>query len=183
MASPPTYPKRAHLPTLRSNIRRELASSIKGQLESVGGSIEPSGLRQVPAGGGHQIAGYATLCTYSGIAELSEEAITKAVPADISKSTSAFSDAERAQYLVPIVSVLGLPAGTQPTDNDYVALAVMADPSTTDTKILDAIAKTFSSNIPAATVTSRIYDSSAHTKNATTLSAAWSSPSNPHSDQ
>jgi hypothetical protein len=121
------------------------------------------------------IAGYANLCTYSGIAELAAESISKATPTDVSKNGPLFTDAQKTA-LQPINTILALPAGTQLTDNDYVVLAAIADPTTDgNTALLDAIVATISSNIPPATVANKIYDTTAspHQKQAATLKSLW----------
>jgi len=117
------------------------------------------------------ISGYANLCTYSGIAELAAESITKATPGNLtSQNGPLFTDAQKAD-LQPIIGLLNLPAGTQLTDSDYVALAAISDPATTNTTLLDALASSFSSGIPSATVTSKIYDKGTHQKQTATLAA------------
>lgn len=78
-----------------------------------------------------RVGAYARLCTYSGIATLSEQALQKAEPADLSEPTSMYSEQQRVQFLGPVDRVLAVPAGVTLTDNDYVVLAAIAEPSVT----------------------------------------------------
>lgn len=82
-----------------------------------------------------QIAGYASLCSYSGIAVLSAEAIAKAEPEDVSRKRQLLGAQDRLQLELPIVGALGLPPNTLLSDSDLATLAAISDPSTPDASL------------------------------------------------
>jgi hypothetical protein len=102
---------------------------------------------------GELIRGYATLCSYSGIASLSAQAIAKGTPADngsTKPATPLFTDAEKSSYLQSVNGNLQIMDGAW-TDFDYVILAAIADPATSGTNTLTTLLNTFSTNVQAST--------------------------------
>ena len=75
------------------------------------------------------VSGYARLCSYAGITDLAQQAITAANPEDVNATAPLFSASDRTQYLKLVDTALGKP-GLALADKDYVILAVMADPGT-----------------------------------------------------
>ena len=119
----------------------------------------PSSSAQTLEDASELIRGYAILCSYSGIASLSAQAISKGTPVDSGSNTPAtplFTAAQKTTYLDSIDQSLGgVPAGTW-TDFDYVILAAIADPATTGGSTLTALASGFSTNVQSATKTGYI---------------------------
>jgi len=79
------------------------------------------------------VAGYARLCTFAGISELSQQAIAKGDPGNAAGSSSIFSTSDRTQYLNNVDALLsadGKPLSL--SDSDYVTLAVITDKSATN---------------------------------------------------
>lgn len=114
------------------------------------------------------ISGYASLCTYSGIAALSEQAIAKGAPVDTADQPNPmFSSADKST-LQQVDKLIAVSGGT-PTDLDYVTLAAMADPATTDAGQLSALKNTLSAAIDAT----KILSSDGHTKTATLSPTVW----------
>jgi hypothetical protein len=118
-----------------------------------------------------QIAGYANLCTYAGIASLVEDSISKATPVDASTATPLFSDKDKTQFIQPINKALSIPAADTPTDNDYVVLAVICDPTVTDDAQLKALDAMLSKEFTKAFIQSNLYDETNKKKH--DLTSVW----------
>ena len=82
------------------------------------------------------VSGYARLCSYAGINDLAQQAISAAVPEDVNKPTTLFSASDRTQYLNPIDALLSKKPDLKLAETDYVALALMADSSTSQDNFL-----------------------------------------------
>lgn len=102
------------------------------------------------------VAGYANLCTFAGIASLSEQAIAAGTPVNVSSTQSLFTSDERTSYLAPIDVLLSLPSGVEPTDTDYAILAAISDPALDATKIPPLLSK-LSSGVSGA-VSTEVFD-------------------------
>jgi hypothetical protein len=120
-----------------------------------------------------QIAGYANLCTYAGIASLVEDSISKATPVDASAATPLFSDKDKTQFIQPINKALKIPAAATATDNDYVVLAVICDPTATDDAQLKALIAMLSKEFTPAFIQSNLYDDSVKPPVKRDLTSAW----------
>ena len=72
------------------------------------------------------VAGYARLCSFTGISVLAQQAIAAGVPVNTAGTASIFSTSDRIQYLSNVDALVAI-AGKTLTDSDYVTLAVMAD--------------------------------------------------------
>ena len=72
------------------------------------------------------VAGYARLCSFTGISVLAQQAIAAGVPVNTAGTASIFSTSDRTQYLSNVDALVAI-AGKTLTDSDYVTLAVMAD--------------------------------------------------------
>lgn len=99
------------------------------------------------------VAGYARLCSFTGISVLAQQAIAAGVPVNTAGTSSIFSTSDRTQYLNSVDALLAV-AGKTLADTDYVALAVMADSTVTSDQFL-ALQKTLSDSVDKPTKTAK----------------------------
>lgn len=100
------------------------------------------------------VAGYARLCSFTGISVLAQQAIAAAVPVNTAGTSSIFSTSDRTQYLNNVDALVAL-AGKTLAETDYAKLAVMADSATTPAQFA-TLQNTLSDGIDKPTKTAKI---------------------------
>jgi len=102
-----------------------------------------------------RVSAYARLCSYSGIANLAEQALAKSVtiPADAPAETI-FSDADRSGVLSTIQMTLKLPSSAF-KDEDYVILEVASEETVPSQKYIDALSPDVKAKLPYTTATEK----------------------------
>lgn len=99
------------------------------------------------------VAGYARLCSFTGISVLAQQAIAAAAPINTSGTSSIFSTSDRTQYLNNVDALLAV-TGKTLADNDYATLAVMAESATTSDQFV-MLEKTLSDSVDKPTKTTK----------------------------
>jgi hypothetical protein len=99
------------------------------------------------------VAGYARLCSFTGISVLAQQAIAAGVPVNTAGTSSIYSTSDRTQYLNNVDALLAVP-GKSLADAEYVTLAVMADSIVTSDQFV-TLQKTLSDSVDKPTRTAK----------------------------
>lgn len=91
-----------------------------------------------------KVAGYARNCTFAGISDLAEQALSTSTPSDLNKNKATFSAAERSTYLNTVDSLVAK-TNAVPSDDDYATLDAL--PGLTDKTQFQTLAGKLSSAI------------------------------------